>query len=234
VVSHFCVVSAQRVAYIACLLRFSASTECTECVSQRHRKRTTRLFTVQVCRPSPGYSANMKVALCTLVLATAVVLASALPSPKSALSSRSARTTSLFLETDAQATCPVGELCCSNGQQLEMCKWRDGICCGNQGFCCPSGTSCSSSTARPHCIRQLSTGSSPMLGSSSASASGSSMPAPGPADNSAESSLPESSGPISTQASGDTKTTQSDGNTIILSNGNKITSVTRQVPPGMK
>jgi len=47
------------------------------------------------------------------------------------------------------------------------------------------------------------------------------MPAPGPADESAD---------VQTQATGETKTTHDDGNTVILSNGNKITSVTRQTP----
>jgi len=171
----------------------------------------------------------MKAVLCTLILATVVVAASAF-SPKDTFSTRSARTMSIFLEGDSSVKCPAGEMCCTNSARgrLEMCRWRDGICCGNLGFCCPSGTSCSSTAGRPHCVRALSGSSSPMM-----SGSGSSMPAPGPSDNSAESSFPSESG-VASQSTGETKTTQSDGNTIILSNGNKITSVTRQIPAGTK
>jgi hypothetical protein len=107
----------------------------------------------------------------------------------------------LFIERAAvAASCPAGKTCCSNAQnQLELCPYSGGVCCGNSGFCCSQGSKCSANSGHPDCL--------------------------GEEVNQQQEQQPQAAAPQQDAAPKPQKKVEHD--TIVVSNGNKVTQINR-------
>lgn len=135
------------------------------------------------------------------------------------------RNSPMFVEL-GEARCPSGRTCCQGASGLELCVYSNGVCCTG-GFCCPSGQTCQKQGASTVCA--VSAQSSDPSPASEASESAAPM-----GSEASESSLPSPSGPAPAPAAAQasspvTNPPPSQAGTIILSNGNRITTVHSKV-----